>query len=549
MPQQPTKTSLHKNPFSVLRATTRDSRARILQLAEEKSLAGDEEEIREAQSALLNPRTRLVAELRWLPGVSPNKAQQLLSDLSNSVDLQAKAGTLPPIAQLNVLSAYFETMKPDTAPDTIAALIQHAARVFQTVSSSDLLRDLNEDRAVAGFAEIKSADQIETEIAERRRYYRGAIKDALDQQPSSVLVELMTKIVTEATDGGEEHAPELIDDLVDSYALEAQDFLERERDNVFKLLDAARTAASAGEGLLEGLLAKIEAVTRNWDSIAQPVQLSFKARGIRHEPSRELAYAIRDLAIDLYNKHDFAASPKRLMDLLQELFAELPDVLEKVEEDAEALVELLDDKRAAEAGQAEWARELKYEADLGLVSKTRLSVSVDGVAWGSQRFPLQSITRVRWGGVRHSVNGIPTGTSFTIAFGDGRSEAVVELRNKEIYSTFISKLWQAVGSQIIIRILTALKSGQEMRIGDAVLRDDGVTLARQKFFGSAELIRYAWSDVQVWSAGGSFFIGATHDKKARVELSYITAANTHAVELILRAAFKKSGLKRLSDLM
>ena len=44
-----------------------------------------------------------------------------------------------------------------------------------------------------------------------------------------------------------------------------------------------------------------------------------------------------------------------------------------------------------------------------------------------QSFALDSITQVRWGGVRHSVNGVPTGTT-TIAFGDRRSEAVVELK-------------------------------------------------------------------------------------------------------------------------
>jgi len=98
------------------------------------------------------------------------------------------------------------------------------------------------------------------------------------------------------------------------------------------------------------------------------------------------------------------------------------------------------------------------------------------------------------------------------------------------------------------RMVNAVRSGGELRIGDAILRDDGVTLVRQKFFGAPESVRCAWSDVQVWSADGSFFIGAKHDKKARVQLSYINAYNTHAIETLIRAAFKKPGLRKLSEL-
>src|SRR3546814_11568243 len=79
--------------------------------------------------------------------------------------------------------------------------------------------------------------------------------------------------------------------------------------------------------------------------------------------------------------------------------------------------------------------------------KDTLSISPDGISWKGQSFSLDSITRVRWGGVRHSVNGVPTGTTYTIAFGDKRSEAVVELKKEDIYSKFIEKLWRAVRSE------------------------------------------------------------------------------------------------------
>ena len=84
----------------------------------------------------------------------------------------------------------------------------------------------------------------------------------------------------------------------------------------------------------------------------------------------------------------------------------------------------------------------------------------------------------------HSVNGIPTGTTYTIAFGDRHSEAVVELKKQDIYSTFIEKLWRAVCVRLLTEMLEALKAGRDLHFGDALLHDDGITLVKRKFLGS-----------------------------------------------------------------
>ena len=79
---------------------------------------------------------------------------------------------------------------------------------------------------------------------------------------------------------------------------------QKEAENVHKLIKAARDSANSGEAAVKPYVDKLDAVARNWDKVAQPIQLSAKARGIDHEPSRALAYEIRSLAIDLFNKHD-----------------------------------------------------------------------------------------------------------------------------------------------------------------------------------------------------------------------------------------------------
>lgn len=542
------ETALHRNAFWILGATSRDDRRRIVELAEEKSLTRDHDVCQNARSDITNPRTRLSAEIAWLPGVSPRRAEQLARQvLKDPMAIRAERG-LPILAQANLMAAAFEGVGDQDDPDDVAEFIQEMACLVEDLAVEVVARDINEDRAVSGFPEIKNPEQVERELGERKRYYRNAIKDALNRMSPAALIAVMTDAVEAATSGGEHQEPGLIDELVDSYEVETQQFLQKEAENVHKLINAIGESGRSGESAVEPLVDKLEGVIRNWEKVARPIQLSSKARGILHRPSTELAFSIRSLAVDLFNEHDLLAQSNRITNLLQELFSHVPEFAERVEQDAEALQNIFHERKQAQVRRAEWAREITYRAEVGMMFKDPLSISPDGISWKSQHFPLDAVTRVRWGGVRGSVNGIPTGTAFTLAFGDNRSEAVVKLRREDVYSAFVDKLWRAVGIRLLTELFEALKAGRHITFGDAVIRDDGVTLTRHKFLGS-EQVQLGWHQTHVWSANGSFIIGAKDDKKAYAELSYIAVPNVHILEQGIRMAFKKPGMRVLSDLL
>ena len=226
-PRLPT-TALHQSAFAVLGATARDDRRRIVELAEEKSLELDHDICQRARSDLTNPRTRLSAEIAWLPGVSPRKATQLVESLLNNPMAVREESGLPTLAHLNLLAAAFEAVDGDHDADDFAGFIQEIAYLAEDLNPEEVLRDINEDRAVSHFPEVRALDQIETELAERKRYYRGAIKDALDRLPPMTLIQVMTETVDGVTSGGEDHAPGLVDDLVDSYEVETHGILQKE---------------------------------------------------------------------------------------------------------------------------------------------------------------------------------------------------------------------------------------------------------------------------------------------------------------------------------
>ncbi|MCW5220356.1 hypothetical protein D5041_11480 [Verminephrobacter aporrectodeae subsp. tuberculatae] len=328
---------MQESPFALLAASPRDDRRRIVDLAEEKALEIDHAKCQKARSDLTNPRTRLSAEVAWLPGVSPRRAHALTQALlTDPMAARAEVG-LPALAHCNLMAAAFEAVDAQDRPGEIAQFIQEMALRVDELDAEEVLQAVNEDRAVSGFPEVRGTDQVESELAERKRYFRNAIKDALNRLQPDALVQSMTLTVDRATNGGAEHAPELIDEIVDSYAVETQSFLQKEAENVEKLISAMRESAKAGEGAVRPLIDCLNGVIRNWDKVAQPLQVSFKARGMDHDASRDLAYKVRSLAVDLFNEHDLLKQSQRLTSLLKEVFSEIPDIVDRVEEDAQAL--------------------------------------------------------------------------------------------------------------------------------------------------------------------------------------------------------------------
>jgi hypothetical protein len=424
----------------------------------------------------------------------------------------------------------------------IAEFMQEFAQLVEALSPEEILRDINEDRLVSGFPEIKTVDLVQDEISELKRFYRNVIIDALNDMPPAKLVETMTEAVEGATEMGESRAPALIDEVVDSYEVETQIFLRKEAENVSKLVKAAQEAAEADEAIVEPLIKKLDQVVNNWREVAHPIQLSMKTRGIEHHASRAMALEIRNLGVDLFNNHGMLSQSQRIIDLLQKHFSELPEVSETLEQDASKIEELFNDRRQVEARAEEWAREITYEVWIGRMFKDLLRISTDGIEWKGSCYPLESITHVRWGGIRHSYS-----TAYTIGFSCEGSDVAIQLESQKIYSTFVDKLWRAVCIRLMAELLEKLSAGKRFRFGEALIDNEGVTLTKHTLVGEDESIFCNWHQIEVWSANGSFWIGLKGDEKTSVALSYLGTRNVHVLESVIRMGFKK-GVHKLSDI-
>jgi hypothetical protein len=544
---------LLQNPFHILNASPRDNRRRIMELADERSLLLDSSGCMEARSELTNPRKRLSAEVAWLPGIGPKRVGEVLSLLESSPADLLVVDNLPSIARVNLLAAGLARL-PDHNADNVAEWILEISWAFEDLDADELSVIINEERVVSGFPEVSDMSAVEAEIQERRRYYRQVIKSALDNLPPKELVEAVTVAVESATDDGEEHGPIMIADLVDSYEVEAQGFLDKEEENIRVLVEKLRATVDAerSDSTLAPMVNQLIQVVKNWDTVAQPIQISTKSRGLDHDASHRVAGLVRGLAIHMFNEHGKLDFSQRLTDMLQEVFAEVGEVAERTAQDADALdqiaVQRIHLTEEAKSRAEQWRREITYEADIGVVFKNKLRISPEGIEWKGQHWDLDSITRVRWGGVRRSVNGIPTGTTYNIFFGNNSNYASIELKRRETYSNFIDRLWRAVCVRLLTEYLEGLRDGKNYRFASTILSDYGMELERRKFFGNNERVFCRWAELVTWNAAGSFCIGKNGDKKLIAAFPYLDMDNIHILEAAISMFWKKGG-DRLSSLL
>lgn len=545
---------LLNNPFATLGATTRDDKRRIMVLAEEKSLISDEAGVRDAVAVLTNPRRRIAAEVGWLSGLGPKRILEAISTLESEPAQVRALRRLPSLARANLLADGLIRVIEQLPQREVALWIIELADAHEEIEIEQTTMALNEERSVAGFPAISDMQSVEAELQNRRQFYKQAIIKALDKISPSSIVEAVTSAVDKSTGNGSHQAPILIDDLVDAVEVKAQELLKTEADNVSIIVHALRDSAELEEGRdkLNHWVTRLENVVRKWDRFAQPMQVSARSRGTSHNMSLEIHNKLRRLAVDLTNKHGLVDVSKRLTALQQEVFAEVDRVVEQLEEDASALDRLAGQRTQflaeMEARADSWKREITYEVDIGLIFKNKLRISPEGVQWKGSNIPLEEIKRVRWGSTRHSVNGIPTGTTYKIFVGSERGGTTIELRKEHIYSEFVDRLWKTAGVRLLTEMLKGLCTGKRFGFGTAVVTDHGVELERRKLIMANERVPCKWTDLVIGNGSGTLRIAKNDEEKVAVELSYQEIDNVHILEAALYA-LRKSNCVKLSDLL
>ncbi len=222
---------------------------------------------------------------------------------------------LPSLARANLLAAGLVPVVEHLPKGDMIGWMLELAHVHDATATEPTMTLLNKERSVADSLAITDLQAVDAELRRQRQHYGQVLKKVLNQLPSRSLVEVVTTTVARATNHGSHQAPILIDDLVDS-----QQVAERDESH----------------GRISRMASQLEQVVRNWDWVAQPIQVSARSRGTDHDLNHRIVPRIRNVAADPCNNHDFFAIPWKLTALQQEVFAEIASVVEQSEEDATA---------------------------------------------------------------------------------------------------------------------------------------------------------------------------------------------------------------------
>ena len=329
------------NPFCLLEASTRDNRQRILELYEERSLKLDPRECQRARSDLTNPRKRLSAEVSWLPGLEPSHATQAIGQIKHfSYSLLDIAA--PYVAKANLLAAGLTRINEQNS-EVIASWLLELAWAFEEADPVTLQSEINRDRVLSGFPLVSDLVLLREELDKRRRYYRQIIGSSLEKLSLKRLIESVMLAAKVSTINGRKHGPVLIDDLVETYESRTLSLIDGKAARIFQLVkgigESVASAFQQNANIYALETAAIPQVVelihcvKEWDSLAQPIQVSSLSRGLEHGASVGVALKVRSLAIYLTNECGMLNTSKKLLNMLREVFAEVVRISEMVEKD------------------------------------------------------------------------------------------------------------------------------------------------------------------------------------------------------------------------
>lgn len=335
--------NLLENPFHLLRALPTDDRKTLLERAEEMSLLGDADAPMDAVKQLINPKTRLKAEIAWLPGVDPDEYEEITEELVKSKDAANDSSNLPALARANLLATALLEGGPEDEDDRPHWLCEIASSL-DDADPEDLLFEINSARSDAEIPLVASVSELEAALFEHRSLLCSSLRSYLNSLPLEDRVEVLTKAIELATDDGDAGGPPLLDELVDAYEVDIQPKLSEMQEAVEAKIEEVRRAAGRGASdiVLSTEISKLNVLVKTWDRYAQPIQVSAKSRGLTHEASKEIAIKVRSLAIDLVNEHGKVELAKHITATLEESFAEVRQVVELVTKDRQTLDNMMD---------------------------------------------------------------------------------------------------------------------------------------------------------------------------------------------------------------
>lgn len=357
--------NLFENPFCILGVSSRDSRKRIAEAAEEKSFLDDSESVREAQNVLTIPGRRLAAELRWFPGIDDEQTRGII-EFFRRIKARRNPGRIDSsgfrgLALLNFAVSVFSFRKFRDASEIEEAVLV-LCWCFDSVSVEGICKAINNDRLIAGFTQADEND-IVRELNDYRTDILGMIDGKLSALPENEYSGLAVRLAEKYSgDGGKSF---LLGDIISAFELRILPRLE----------ELAEIIIDTDSDV------KLSFTLREWKRLARPLIIAAKATGIENTNLRtqaeEIFYAMREKAITLHNEHNKTREALNLILMLKEYVADISTrLLEMANKDIKELEDIERRQQEAEKEHNKWTESQRRESVITMITPSTESTEI-----------------------------------------------------------------------------------------------------------------------------------------------------------------------------
>lgn len=262
-----------RNAFETLGATPNDDNERLQELFEEQQLlADDTTEIELAYAELSNPKKRIVHEVSYFADES----------LGNYV--------------LLVKNEFSE--RPNVS-ETAQIIVD--AGLFLESAANKLFEQINDSRLISDFPSIEESDLSNIIETLNNEYVAlgAAYFDGITEKSLVAVFNAIVKI--------EDYQSYFIDDLIEHYRLKIEDSLHEKEDKCRESFDEVERHCNRfnNEGVLSYFVTEkanqFVKELKEWDKLAQPLQVNMQYHGGEDEESSSFARNIRNRVIDIVN--------------------------------------------------------------------------------------------------------------------------------------------------------------------------------------------------------------------------------------------------------
>lgn len=330
--------------FYLLGASTLDNKNRIREIADERAILEDEQSMRDAQRALCTPNKRVEHEIAWFPGIHQDSIAKLIERAKRGLVSSHISGCdfpsqLHPLAYCNLLTLalnYYNTADIPVNEETASYLLLALAESSEKLHENQIRSIINADRLRANFPET---NDVSSALQRQQSFYVSVLHNFLTKLNQDIALPILTETIEKTTSMGERQNFYLLDELVSMYEVHHTENLEALEEEIKKGIQQIKNYSpeKLDKNSFSESIKQLLELVRRWDRIAQPIQVSLKSKGIEDKRSRDICMLLRELAVHIFNKYDDADSARTIVEVLRDLFKEVPSVEDLLQDDEDFL--------------------------------------------------------------------------------------------------------------------------------------------------------------------------------------------------------------------